>query len=286
MRLPVQVVEHPLTTADGRVLAGFRFVPDGPVRAPVALLPAFAVKQRYYRRFATWLAERGFEVLTFDNRGIGASRVGHPREERVGVTEWGTLDHAAALSWLAEQRGPKLAVGHSFGGQVVGLTDAARTIDGLYGVACQLGYWGHFDGFERHRMRFLFRVAMPTVSRVWGYFPSWAGLGEDVPPNVMIEWSRWLSSPNYLLDHVPEAAARFRAFPGQFASLGFTDDTYAPPRGVQALAACFDPARTDLRVLAPADVGLPKVDHFGFFRPEGQATLWPDALRHLERWAG
>jgi predicted alpha/beta hydrolase len=28
-------------------------------------------------------------------------------------------------------------------------------------------------------------------------------------------------------------------------------------------------------VLAPADFGLQKIGHFGFFRPQSEASLWP-----------
>ncbi|MEZ4408960.1 MAG: alpha/beta fold hydrolase [Polyangiales bacterium] len=278
------IVPHPLLAADGRVLAGTRYVPDGRVRAPVVILGAYAVRQRYYRRFATWLAERGFEVLTFDTRGIGDSLVGHPKDEPVTATQWATLDHAAALDWLARQDGPRLAVGHSFGGQVPGITDAARCVDGLYTVASQLGHWGYHDGVERLRMQFLMRFAMPSLTRAFGYLPAWTGMGEDIPPNAMLEWTRWLKTPRYLLDHVRGAEERFKRFPGELVSVGFTDDTYAAPRGVAALAECYDPSRTSLRMLTPRDAGMKRVDHFGFFRPEAERVLWRDALSHLDRW--
>ena len=106
-----------------------------------------------------------------------------------------------------------------------------------------------------------------------------------MPAGAMLEWLSWLRSPGYLLDHVPDAAARLQRWPGFFESIGFTDDGYAPPRGVQALAACFSPERMRLRILAPRDVGLQKIDHFGFFRPHAGDVLWQDALAFLETWA-
>lgn len=273
-----------LTAIDGRVLQACRFDPPEPARATVVILGAYAVPARYYRRFASWLAGHGFCVLTFDPRGIGASRVGAVRDEPIDATGWATRDYAAALDWLAAQPGPRLAVAHSFGGQVLGVTDAAKSAQGVYAIGAQLGYWGYFDGLTRYRMRALFSVAMPLLTRTFGYLPGWTGIGEDVPPNALLEWARWLRSPGYLLDHVPGAAERFRRWPGRYVGLGFTDDGYAPPRGVQALAACLDPSRTVTRIVEPSDFGLRAVNHFGFFREHAGDVLWRDALDQLVAW--
>lgn len=281
--MPVESTQ--LVASDGRALAAKVYRPDGPARATLALLPAWAVRQRYYARFATFLSTQGFTVLTFDPRGIGASADRPTREETVTTTEWATLDHRAALGWLYEQPGPHLAVGHSFGGQILGILDEASDLDGLYAVAAQLGYWGHWDGWQRHRMRFLFSVVMPAATRTFGYLPGWTGMGEDVPGPALLEWASWLRSPGYLLDHVDGASARFARVQAPVSFLGFTDDDYAPPRGVQAIAACLPASHTTTRILAPRDVGLGAIGHFGFFRPHDASVLWNDAVEHLDRWA-
>lgn len=270
-----------LTARDGRALAATLYKSDGAAKASVVMLGAYAVRQRYYRRFAQWLAAHQYSVLTFDCRGIGDSRAGHVKHESIDATGWADLDYGAALSWLAQQPNPRLAVGHSFGGQILGINDSAQCIQGMYAVAAQLAHWTLYEGFARYQMRLLFSTVMPGLTRALGYLPSWTGIGEDVPPNAMLEWTRWLNSPRYLLDHVPQAAERFRAWPGQFVSVGFTDDTYAPPRGVEALAQCFEPSRTQLRILKPSDVGLTRVGHFGFFREHQHEVLWNDCLKHL-----
>lgn len=274
-----------LTAADGRTLAATIFEPTSEARGTVVLLPAWAVRRRYYSRFARFVAEAGFRVLTFDPRGIGESRVGHIRHETVTTSEWAQLDHQAALDWLAEQPGPRLAVAHSFGGQILGIIDAPGRLDGLYCVASQLGYWGHWDGFARLRMRILFSMVMPTTTRLFGYLPGWTGIGEDVPQNALLEWATWLQSPGYLLDHVEGASERFLRVEAPVAVVGFTDDTYAPPRGVRAFADCLPPASTTTRILDPADVQQANVGHFGFFRSHPHDAMWRDALEHLERWA-
>jgi predicted alpha/beta hydrolase len=257
----------------------------------VVVLPALAVPAAFYGRFAAYLADAGFEVLTFDPRGIGASIEGPLRNEVGGLTDWVQLDHRAAVQWLEAQPGPRFAVGHSLGGQLLGLLDEVSDLDGFYTVAAQLAYWRHYPVPTRYGMLAAFRVGMPVLARGFGYLPGWSGFGENVPKNVVLEWCRWLTSPGYLLDHVPDAASRLARTRTPVAMVGFTDDTYAPPRGVEAMAACLPASRTELRILAPADLGLDQVGHFAAFRPirsDGGTRphpLWIDVREHLDRWA-
>lgn len=280
----------PLIAQDGRALGATRFPAVGPRRGAVALLPALAVPARFYRHFAAWLAAEGYDVLTFDPRGIGASIEGRVRDEAATLTDWVQLDYRAALQWLLEQPGPRLAVGHSLGGQTVGLLDEVGQLDGLYTVAAQLAYWRRYPAPTRYGMLAAFRVLMPGMTRSFGYLPSWSGFGEDVPRGVVLEWCRWLSSPGYLLDHVDDAASRLARTAAPVVMLGFTDDTYAPPEGVEAMAACLPASRTTVRIVAPDAWGLKAIGHFDGFRPlrsqaDAPHPLWLDIRDHLHRWA-
>jgi len=42
----------------------------------------------------------------------------------------------------------------------------------------------------------------------------------------------------------------------------------------------------DYRVLEAAQHGLPRIGHFGFFKPQGETALWPLAADWLDRAAG
>jgi len=276
--------EISLKTEDGAMLAATRFAPDGEARGTVLLLGAWGVRQRYYRRFATWLAGEGFQVLTFDYRGIGASLDRPIRSMRATTSDWGVRDAGAAFSWLSEQPGPHLAVGHSFGGQVLGLSDTATQLDGIYMVASQLAHHSMWTGPQRLGMWAISHLALPLAPRLFGYLPAWMGVGEDIPAGAAIEWGRWLRSPGYLLDHVPRAADRFSSFPSPIELVGFTDDSYAPPPGVRAMADAL-PDSTNLRILEPAELDQESVGHFGFFRAGAQSMMWQDCLGIMDRWA-
>ena len=92
--------------------------------APLVVIGgATAVKRGYYTRFATYLAEMGHPVLTFDYRGIGGSRRGSLVGSKVRMRDWCILDVPGVLAWAHRtypQR-PIHWVGHSMGGFATGL---------------------------------------------------------------------------------------------------------------------------------------------------------------------
>ena len=79
--------------------------------------------RKIYRGFATYLAGRGSVVLTYDYRGIGGSRPASLKGFAATMSDWAALDVASAVTWMrGRYKGLPLAVvGHSFGGQAIGL---------------------------------------------------------------------------------------------------------------------------------------------------------------------
>ena len=117
---------------------------------PVLLSPATGVKQHFYLRFARWLAAQGHDVLVFDYRGIGLSLHGPLKDCRATLAEWGQLDQVAALDWLVARTGVPgvVLVGHSAGGQMIGLLPNHQRVARLVGVAASTGW------FKRMRLAF------------------------------------------------------------------------------------------------------------------------------------
>ena len=117
---------------DGYELGASLFLPRGVKRHAVLINSATAVPRKIYRGFAGYLARRGCAVLTYDYRGIGDSRqkslVGfnEPRSLvgfKASMSDWAALDVTAAVAWMRERYHglPLSYVGHSFGGQALGL---------------------------------------------------------------------------------------------------------------------------------------------------------------------
>lgn len=128
----IDEISFPAT--DGYALAGTLFLPRGAKRHAVLINSATAVPRRIYKSFASYLAHRGCAVLTYDYRGIGGSRlpamVGYNQPKslvgfKASMSDWAALDVTAAVRWMRERYHdlPLGYIGHSFGGQALGLIE-------------------------------------------------------------------------------------------------------------------------------------------------------------------
>jgi predicted alpha/beta hydrolase len=269
-------VEITLTASDGYRL-GATLIGSG---RPVLIMPATGVPQSYYAKFAAYLAGRGFSALTFDYRGIGRSLEGSIDKSKARMRDWATLDAAAAFDSL---QGKVSIVGHSFGGQALGLLPDPSRIAGAVMVGSQSGYWRNWPALGRAWMWPATHVGLPLVSRLFGYFPgSRLGFGEDLPAGVALEWARWCRNPRYLVGDlgVEDAYARVEA---RIRAYAVTDDPFAPRRAVDALGRLYPNSRWETRAVAPGDLGVKSIGHFGFFRERFRDSLWRETADWLEK---
>jgi predicted alpha/beta hydrolase len=125
-------------------------------------------------------------------------------------------------------------------------------------------------------------IALPAVASLFGYLPaSRLGLGEDLPSGVALEWASWCRHPRYLVGAlgVEQDYARVRA---PFRAYAISDDAFAPLPAVEALAKLYPHAPWETRRVAPRELGVPSVGHFGFFRERFRDSLWREAGDWLE----
>src|SRR5215470_13132943 len=165
---------------DGYPLAATVFAPAAPPRRVVLINSATAVPRRLYRGFATYLAERGSAALTYDYRGVGGSRPRSLRGFKARMRDWAALDVAAAIDhmrmvWPAAGLA---VVGHSFGGQAIGLVPNNGEIRRALLVAAQAAHWRLFHAPERYRVYVMMRLVGVPVARLLGYVPGRLGIGE------------------------------------------------------------------------------------------------------------
>lgn len=250
----------------------------------VLLNSASAVPRGYYDAFARFLAERGFTALTYDYRGIGESRPKSLTGFRAELREWGEKDQAGALDWITGHLRPRriLAVGHSIGGQMVGLAANHSKISALLSVAAGNGYWKLWPSPHRYRMALNWFVLVPAMSRAFRYLPGWAGTVEDLPGGVAREWAAWCRRPGFLFDGAEERRAGYESFRKPLLAYSFADDTYAPRPAVESLLTFYPNAEKTHRHVALREAGAESIGHFGFFRPRFRDSLWRDAADWLE----
>jgi predicted alpha/beta hydrolase len=262
------------------------FSPAGAPRANLLINPATGVRKGYYEPFSGFLAESGFRVVTFDNRGIGGSRPERLRGFEARMQDWAELDSEGVLRWIAAEypKEPVALFGHSFGGQGLGLFPGARRLTAAVLVATQSGYWGHWSWLYRPRVLFLWYVMIPVVTALLGYFPAKRlGLGEDQPAGVARQWARWGRHRDYLLrDGVAQWEEGYAALRLPILGIGLSDDTYAPQRAMAAILALYRNAEIEHRHVVPSERGLGKVGHFGFFKERFRDSLWTEAVEWLE----
>lgn len=274
-----------IVAADGRKLAGRLFEPDGPARGAVLLLSAMGVRQDFYAPLAGWLAREGFLTQTFDYRGAGRSLAGRLRDEPANVLTWAGLDCAAALANLDNRAAglPLTWVGHSLGGQVVPFVPNRERITKVVTVATGSGYWRENTPELRRRVWWLWFGVVPVALAVCGYFPGRRlGMVGDLPKGVMAQWRRWCLNRDYAVGVEPGARAAFAAVTTPITSISFTDDELMSARNIASIHGFYTNAPQTTKRLAPADVGVGRVGHFGFFRPEQAEPLWrPHLLPEL-----
>jgi predicted alpha/beta hydrolase len=270
--------EITIEAGDGFKLAAHVFDPGRRPRAVVTIAGGTGIPQRFYRAYAEHLASAGMLAVTWDYRGIGASA----GDARGGMTTWADdADHV--LRWTHARYGdaPIVHVGHSFGGQVLGLMpSAARMLSSAVLIAAQSGFYGHWPMPSRLRMAALWHGVVPGLVRVFGELPAWA-MGEALPADVAREWAEWCRTPGYLSGVVPAEKQFFRAFHAPILAYSFTDDDYAPGRSIEELLSWYRNAPITRRARTPERLGVRSIGHLGFFRKQN-IELWNETLDWIE----
>jgi predicted alpha/beta hydrolase len=174
-------------------------------------------------------------------------------------------------------------VGHSFGGQALGLLPHNTEIARALLIASQAGYWGLMTSPERYRVYALLNFVGVPLTRLLGYAPGRMGLGLDLPKGVFLQWVRWVMSKRYMFDDPTlEALANFPNYRGALRALCISDDPWATRPAVDLLCSGFTSITPDIDTITPSDVGVARIGHFGFFRSQHRDTLWRGAAEWLE----
>lgn len=279
-----------VTTGDGYGLTARLHPAAAPPRAVALIVPAMAVPQSFYGTFCAWLAERGFDALSFDLRGMGESAPPALRGFEADILTWARQDCAAMLAFARDRAAgrPVVWIGHSLGGQILAMTPGNETVSAAVTVASGVGYWRENAYPLRYYSWFLWFVAAPVATAVCGYFPGKAlRMVGDLPKGVIRQWARWCRHPEYAVGVEGEAMRELYRRPTlPLLSISATDDEYMSARNVAVLHGFYENARRDMWRIAPGDVGLRRIGHFGFFRPESGLRLWPSALGWIEAALG
>jgi predicted alpha/beta hydrolase len=284
---PLAAESVKIACRDGVVLGGHLWKRStGQTSGNVVINPATGVLARYYHHYARFLAEHGFDVLTYDYRGIGLSRPERLRGCGFRWRDWGQQDFDAALLFMRgrDSSAPLLVVGHSIGGFLPGLSEHADLIDRMLTVGAQYAYWRDYAPASRRPLFLKWHVAMPVLTALFGYFPGKRlGWLEDLPKGVANEWS--FRGARMERSHPPEerekVIRRFSAVTAPILAIAVSDDELGTPAAIRRGLGYYRNARVEEVLLRPVDIGYEAIGHFGLFHARHSAGFWLDTLLWL-----
>jgi len=276
-----------IQSADGARIALRTYEPHDAPCGSVVVGGAMGVRQDYYEPFAQWLATQGWRVTTFDYRGSGDSMPdtahGTLRGFKADLFDW-TRDYEAAIdhAHAALPGQPLYLLGHSLGAQLPGLLGNQHKVSGLLSVAAGSGYWRENAPQLKRIVPYFWFVLVPIATRLFGYFPGrkLRKVG-DLPAGVILQWRKWCLNPRYSVGAEGEAVRRGYAnarFP--VLALSIDDDELMTLRGTHSLVNLYENAPRAVQRIAPAELAVRRLGHFGPFRREHETALWP----RMQQW--
>ena len=282
----MQTQDIKISCKDGTPLSATLYTPTQ-TKGALFIAPATGIKRRFYASLAQFLAEAGYGVITFDNRGIGDSLAGPVKASDASLHAWGAIDMPAVLEAL-KQHFPNTnyhLIGHSAGGQLVGLMPNAHELTSMFNVACSSGRIKNMKMPFWLQAIFFMDVFIPLNNLLFGYTNSqWVGMGEPLPKKVAQDWREWCNGQGYVKTALGKTIHEHWYDELKFPSMwvNATDDPIANNDNVQDMIEVFAQLPTEKLTLKPSDYGLKTIGHMKFFSKRSK-QLWEIALDWLEK---
>ncbi len=241
---------------------------------------------RYYHRYARHLTRHGFNVLTYDYRGIGASKPESLRGCSYRWRHWGERDFDAALTFMhtRDPSKPLMVVGHSIGGFLPGLAPRAPLIHRMLTVGAQYAWCGDYAPRERLGLILKWHVAMPVITALSGYFPDKSSAGWKTCPPVSPTNGAFAGPSSSAATRARERAdvlARMSAVTAPILAVSLSDDEFGTVPAIRRTLRYYTGAPRTAVALQPADYGLSRIGHFDLFHDRHASGFWLDTLLWL-----
>ena len=263
-------------------LVGTLYEADNPSNGPLVLMSSAAgVPQGYYSNFARYLVEEGARaVLTYDYRGMSLSAGDRQRWGELRMFHWGQLDFPSAAQFLlnAFPKHVLVGMGHSYGGQALGLSARSDLFARYATVATMSGYWRDLD--TPYSVWFQTQIIGRFLAGTLGYIPKGLGVGEAMPGTIMKDWIRWIASPHYWFDD-PDVTGtdQFGDVKLPYLSIRISDDPWGTDKAVHSFMKWYDQAQIEHRIVHPTASG--PIGHLGYFRKRHRDEHWHHARDFL-----
>lgn len=246
---------------------------------------ATGVKQEYYQNFSTYLSDNGVSVLTFDYSGIGGSLTRPIKELNNNAADWGKndLEHVIQYAIKNYPNAKKVILGHSIGGQLIGLAKSSTKLDKIILVAAQSGYWKFWKGIDRIKMWFNWYILFPSLLSLFGYLNSKKLSGmENLPKNVANQWRNWGKKPGYIQSDKSIGLKYYDKIELEISAISIDDDNLAPKKAVAWMTNQYRNSKIKSIHLKPADFKAKRIGHFGVFKEKFRTTIWKILLNEIK----
>lgn len=275
-----------VVTEDGIAIKGEVIEARGP-KAIIQINPAAGTKASFYRPFAEYLRDEGYSVCLFDYRGIGKSRNEKLRNISYLFRDYGLRDVPVVVEYLKEKYPelPLYLIGHSVGGQQIGIVPNNPKIAGLLAVAVSTGFRAHMPFSYSLQATFFFKMFSPVSSFANGYVAAKKfNIMEDLPTGVVKEWGDWSDKKDYLFHFLGKTIPQ-----GNYDQLPFpvtvfyaSDDEIATDKNVESFwKHVKSKDKINFRKVSPDAYGAKVIGHFGYFKKQFRESLWKDLVREI-----
>lgn len=245
---------------------------------------ATGVKQEFYKAFSQYIANTGTTVITFDYNGIGRSLNKPIKALKNNAADWGRNDLNSVIQYV-EKNYPdakKVILGHSIGGQLIGLAESSKRIDKIILVAAQSGYWKYWKGIGRVKMWLNWHILFPLLLNMFGYLNSKKISGmENLPKHVANQWRTWGKHRDYLISD-STIETYYNKIKASVTAFSIEGDNFAPLESVKWMTQQYKNAKKKSIHLKPIDFKVNNIGHFGIFKERFSSNIWIQILNEIK----
>lgn len=263
-----------IRTKDGRALTVTIFPAEEPNGKNMIIAPAVEVVQKDYEKFAVYFQEMGYNVTTFDYRGVGESAPLDLKDYDACLQQWSVQDTDAVIRFVKSNYPQQelIFVGHGIGGELIGLAQASQYINKLVLVSSSLSCKKNWSWKGKIKVTLLKAAARLSV-KIMGYFPGRRfGMRRDLPKGVVHELTNWCDNPNGLFDVFPEN--NYRKLQVPLFAFSFGNDWMTSEKSVRTLLGYFSSACITWYHMQPQELGLDAKKMYCFFETRLQSSTW------------
>jgi predicted alpha/beta hydrolase len=175
--------------SDGYTLPAQVFSPSRTPKAAYVLHCATGVPAAYYQKFAQWVADQGFAILTYDYREDADVKT-----SKITMADWGIRDQNAALNTLinlfpnAEIR----VIGYSLGGLTTAFHENAHRISSFTAACSGPAFWRRAPFPHNITAALFWYVLGPLGIALTGAVPArLLGTPKPIEKHAFRQWRDW-----------------------------------------------------------------------------------------------